>query len=58
MFEQMLLVLKSLSSNEEIFSNLAKIYYQFYVQLIAQGFTEEQAVQIVCASGIVPKAGN
>lgn len=44
---------------EDLFKNIAKVYGMFFHALIEEGFTREEAMEILTSqNGIFPSAGN
>ena len=54
MFEQIKRIFKVLSDDKELFTTTSKIYYNMYQSLVEVGFTEEQAIKIVCSHSVLP----
>jgi hypothetical protein len=57
MFDNYLAAMKIIASSEEFFETLSKMYHNFYLQLLARGFSEDEALKIICSSNIMPKSG-
>lgn len=44
---------------EDLFKNIAKVYGMFYRALLSEGFTSDQAIEILTSqNGIFPSSGN
>lgn len=57
MFEGVKKIFTTLQEDRELFEIRAKIYRASYETLIAEGFTEDQAMQIICAHPVIPNKG-
>jgi len=61
MFQQVKKIFGVLAEDTELFAITAKIYYNMYQAMIGVGFTDDQAMKIVCSHSVVPnskKAGH
>jgi hypothetical protein len=49
LFDQIEHILVGLLGREELFNKFAKVFYQIKESLCKAGFTEEQAIQVLCS---------
>lgn len=54
MFESIKKIFRALIEDKELFESTAKIYAAMYRSLLAEGFTEDQAIKIVCSHSVLP----
>lgn len=55
MFDEITKVMKLMVNDKELMKTTASLYRNFYEALFEAGFTEEQAMQIVCSHSVLPK---
>ena len=53
MFNEIKEVLKALESDTELFDITARLYYNLYERLVKAGFSEDQAIKIICSQNIL-----
>lgn len=53
MFDQVKTILNSILDDKSLLQLSAKIHRQMFESLVEEGFTEEQAMQIVCSHSIL-----
>ena len=54
MFDSVKKIFAVLAEDKDLFTSTAKIYYNMYQSLIEVGFTEDQAIKIVCSHSVLP----
>ena len=53
MFEKIIVVFDELLKSEDLFEKVSAVYWKFSRELVKQGFTEEQAMEIMLKNPIV-----
>lgn len=53
MFDQVKTILNSILEDKDLLQLSAKIHRRMFDDLVKEGFTEEQAMQIVCSHSIL-----
>ena len=54
MFDEVIQLLESLSSEEKLFTASAKVYSQMYKALQKEGFTKDEAMKIISSHSPMP----
>lgn len=54
MFESVKKIFNILIQDKELFTSTAKIYRNMYEALITEGFSDDQAIKIVCSHSVLP----
>lgn len=54
MFNQITRILESMADDKKLLTATASVYYNMFRSLVDVGFTEDQAIRIVCSHSVLP----
>lgn len=58
MFNQITRILESMAGDKKLLAATASVYYNMFRSLVDAGFTEDQAIRIVCSHSVLPSGSN